>query len=32
VFKDIFVVRGKGKSAAKDQYDLLDVVQQVPRA
>jgi branched-chain amino acid transport system substrate-binding protein len=32
VFKDIFVVRGKSKPAAKDQFDLLEVVQQVPRA
>jgi branched-chain amino acid transport system substrate-binding protein len=32
VFKDIFVVRGKSKQASKDKYDLLDVVQQVPRA
>jgi branched-chain amino acid transport system substrate-binding protein len=32
VFKDIFVVRGKSKQKSKDKYDLLDVVQQVPRA
>src|SRR3546814_12435712 len=31
VFKDIFVVRGKGQSTSQDQFDLLDVVQQVPR-
>src|SRR3546814_15593661 len=32
VFKDIFVVRGKGPSTSQNQFDLLDVVQQVPRS
>lgn len=32
VFKDIFVVRGKAPSASQNEYDLLEVVQQVPRS
>ena len=32
VFKDIFVVRGKAPDKSADEFDLLEVVQQVPRA
>ena len=32
VFKDIFVVRGKAPDKSTDEFDLLEVVQQVPRA